>query len=81
MAAQAADDVMSSTRWSPTGMKYFLEEAGFDPASIFVDSWGNRDCVIANFDRWITYVEGQHSLQNEPDFPIAVWALAQKQAA
>lgn len=65
------------SRWTPTGLKYFLEEAGFDPNVTFTDSWGNRDCVIANFDHWVSFSPGMN-LQNESDFPIVVWALTQK---
>lgn len=68
------------SRWTPLGLKYFLEEAGFDSEATITDSWGNRDCVIANFDRWVTYSDGMN-LQNEADFPIVVWALAQKPLA
>jgi SAM-dependent methyltransferase len=68
------------TRWTPTGLKFFLEEAGFDPNATFVNSWGNRECVIANFERWVPFSQGMN-LQDEPDFPIVVWALTQKSAA
>ena len=40
-----------------------------------VDSWGNRQCVVGNFDRWPAY-RRWHSLRNEPDFPVQVWAFA-----
>ena len=32
----------------------------------------------ANFPRWQIYQSWRHSLKNEPDFPIVVWALARK---
>lgn len=67
------------TRWTATGMKYFLEEAGFDPEATITESWGNRDCVVANFDRWVTFSSGMR-LDNEADFPVVVWALARKSA-
>lgn len=66
------------SRWTPVGMRYFLEEAGFDRDATYVDSWGNRACINANYERWADYVEGLHSLENEPDFPIVVWAISQK---
>ena len=40
-----------------------------------VQSWGNRSCVIGNFDRWPAY-RRWHSLRNEPDLPLQVWAFA-----
>jgi SAM-dependent methyltransferase len=66
------------TRWTAEGMKYFLAECGFDEDKIQVGAWGNRDCVVANFQHWAEYEPGKHSLENEPNFPVVVWALAQK---
>ena len=60
------------------GSSYFLAECGFDIEHIRTGSWGNRTCVNANFSRWILYRPWLHSLKNEPLFPVAVWALAQK---
>jgi len=64
------------TRWTPLGLRSLLETGGFD--GVEVDSWGNRECVIANFGRWKNFRPGKHSLENEPDFPVVVWALARK---
>jgi SAM-dependent methyltransferase len=66
------------SRWTETGMKYFLAECGFSLDRIQTGSWGNRSCVRANFSRWWEYRRLFHSLRNEPAFPISVWALAQK---
>jgi hypothetical protein len=66
------------SRWTPTGLGYFLEECGFDPAAALIESWGNRDCVIANFDSYVEYTRGLHSLENDPKFPAVIWALARK---
>ncbi|MBA3033141.1 MAG: class I SAM-dependent methyltransferase [Gammaproteobacteria bacterium] len=64
------------TRWTETGLKYFLNECGFPMETIRTDSWGNRSCVIANFTKWAR--RGWFgSLRNEPQFPVAIWALAQ----
>lgn len=66
------------TRWTETGMKHFLAEAGFPLESIQSGSWGNRACVQANFSRWAR--RGWFgSLKNEPDFPVAVWSLARRE--
>lgn len=63
------------TRWSETGLRHFLAECGFPLERIRTGSWGNRACVRANFRRWVR--RGWFgSLANEPDFPVAVWALA-----
>lgn len=65
------------TRWTETGMKYFLAEAGFPLDEIKTDSWGNRSCVKANFTKWAR--KGWFgSLSNEPDFPVVVWAMAKR---
>jgi SAM-dependent methyltransferase len=66
------------TRWTEQGLKNFLSECGFDQTRIQSNSWGNRACVKANFSKWINYRPHLHSLKNEPDFPVVVWALAQK---
>lgn len=67
------------SRWTELGLKHFLAECGFPLENIVTGSWGNRACVRANFGpRWVIYQRWLHSLRNEPDFPIAVWALARK---
>ena len=67
------------TRWTPQGLSYFLEEAGFSRAKMRVGSWGNRACVKAALVGR-NYCRRLHSLENEPDYPVVVWALAQKGA-
>ena len=66
------------TRWTETGIRYFLAECGFDLERIRTGSWGNRACVRGNLSRWWAYRRLIHSLRNEPDFPVEVWALAEK---
>jgi SAM-dependent methyltransferase len=72
------NDPVDCTRWTETGLKYFLAECGFPLESIRTGSWGNRACIRANFGQWIRYRPFFHSLRNEPDFPYHVWALAGK---
>lgn len=60
-------------RFTPRGLRVLLEQAGLEVQS--VGSWGNRDCVVGNFDRWAAY-RRWHSLRNEPDLPVQVWAFA-----
>ncbi len=69
------------TRWTETGLRHFLAECGFPLADIQTGSWGNRACVKANFGWWARYHRRLHSLRNEPNFPVHVWALARKAAA
>ncbi len=66
------------TRWTETGIKYFLcEAAGFPLDSIQTFSWGNKACVVANFKKWVR--RGWfRSLKNDPNLPVVVWALARK---
>jgi hypothetical protein len=66
------------SRWTPLGMRYFLAECGFPFEKVEAYSWGNRSCVKGNFNHWQIYRRWRHSLANEPDFPVVVWALAQK---
>jgi SAM-dependent methyltransferase len=62
-------------RWSPDGLRALLEECGFE--RVETGSWGNRRCVRANFRKWPKY-RPWHSLRNEPEFPVVVWAFARK---
>jgi SAM-dependent methyltransferase len=65
------------TRWTETGLKHFLVEAGgFEIDKIETGSWGNRACAVANFRLWRRYLPVIHSLKNDEFLPVAVWALA-----
>ena len=65
------------SRWTEQGLSYFLQECGFPAEAIKTDSWGNRACVVANFTKWRR--QGWYrSLKNEPNFPVVVWAFAQR---
>lgn len=70
------------TRWTESGMSNLLEYGGFQKANIRTGSWGNRACVNANFKgsvyRGEPYDPAIHSLENEPDVPLMVWAFAKK---
>jgi SAM-dependent methyltransferase len=66
------------SRWTEEGLSCFLQECGFDAASIITDSWGNRACLKANLTAWRK--RGLGSLANEPEYPLVVWAFAQKSA-
>lgn len=60
-------------RFTPRGLRTLLERAGLTVDS--VASWGNRSVVVGNFDLWPRY-RRWHSLRNEPDLPVQVWAFA-----
>ena len=60
-------------RFTPRGLQVLLENAGLEVDE--VSSWGNRDCVVGNLSRWSAY-RPWHSLRNETDLPVQVWAFA-----
>jgi SAM-dependent methyltransferase len=66
------------TRWTEGGLRNLLIEAGFESDRIHTGAWGNRKCVVGNFTRWANWIPWLHSLENEPDFPLVVWAFAQR---
>ncbi len=68
------DDPIDCSRWTPLGLEYLLKQCGF--LDVETGAWGNRRCVRANFERWARYVPWRHSLRNEPNFPVSVWAFA-----
>lgn len=68
-----------NSRWSARGLKNFLIECGFDEDKIRSDQWGNRDCATADMGkRWGRFDAATCSLENDPEFPVMSWALAQK---
>jgi hypothetical protein len=69
------------SRWTELGLKQLLVEGGFEADQIITGSWGNRACVRANFRRWRRWISWAHSLRNESDFPVVVWAFARKGSA
>jgi hypothetical protein len=60
-------------RFTPRGLRTLLEQVGLEVDEI--GSWGNRECVLGNLSRWSAY-RRWHSLRNEPDIPVQVWAFA-----
>ncbi len=64
-------------RFTPRGLRRLLEQAGLTVDA--VDAWGNRGCIAGNLDRWPSY-RRWHSLRNEPDLPVQVWAFAHNPA-
>jgi SAM-dependent methyltransferase len=60
-------------RFTPRGLRTLLERGGLEVERM--GAWGNRDCVIAELDRW-SAPRWWHSLRNEPELPVQVWAFA-----
>lgn len=66
-------------RWTQDGIRALLERAGF--CDITTGSWGNRRCLVKDMTsglEWTSYKPLLHSLKNEPQFPIVVWAFAHR---
>jgi len=75
-------DPIDCTRWTRTGLQYFLADCGFPLQSITTGSWGNRACIEATFKKeYRLFNRYVHSLDDEPDYPMVVWALARKAEA
>jgi SAM-dependent methyltransferase len=65
-------------RFTPRGLQLLLEHAGLQVDT--VGSWGNRQCVVGNLGGWSSH-RPWHSLRDEPDLPIQVWAFARNTGA
>ncbi len=66
-------------RWTEHGIRQLLETTGFTVLSS--GSWGNLECLFADMNpgqSWTSYDPGRHSLHNDPQFAIVVWAFAEK---
>lgn len=66
------------TRWTDVGMKYFLAEAGFSLERVRTGAWGNKACLKSNLTAW-TKPGPFSSFKNEPNYPVMVWAFAQRE--
>jgi len=67
------------SRWTETGIRHLLGECGFPMDLIRTGSWGNISCVRAELTRFRKYRRlFHHSLRDQPQYPIQVWALAKK---
>jgi SAM-dependent methyltransferase len=62
-------------RFTPRGLRTLVERTGLEVAEL--GSWGNRSVIRGNFDLWPAY-RRWHSLRNEPDLPVQVWAFARR---
>ena len=74
------DVPIDCSRWTEDGLRYFLNECGFEIENINTNSWGNKKCVksdLRNDSTW-TRVGIYKDMSNDKLFPIQVWALAKK---
>jgi len=67
---------LDCSRWTQEGMRYFLEEVGFDPEKITTGGWGNAAAVRANMHRWAR-TGWKRNPPNDPNFPVTIWAIAE----
>lgn len=66
-------------RWTPQGMRFMLEDAGFSDDHIVTGSWGNYECFLRHaIDQTAPAYRPEFSLHNIPHIPNQVWAFAQK---
>lgn len=61
-------------RFTPRGLRRLLEDGGGLEVDT-IGSWGNRDAIAGNLDRWPAYRRWM-SLRNEADLAVQVWAFA-----
>ena len=68
------------TRWTEDGLKYFLNECGFNLDKIQTNSWGNKKCAKSDLrdDETWTRIGFYKDMANDKTFPLQVWALAKK---
>lgn len=67
------------SRWSARGLKNLLVEAGFEENKIISEQWGNMRCARRECGkRFAVYDPEKDTLENDPNFPVVAWALAQK---
>jgi SAM-dependent methyltransferase len=62
-------------RFTPRGLGQILTHCGLEVDA--QGAWGNRQCVVGNFSSWASF-RPWHSLRNESDFPVQVWAFAHR---
>jgi SAM-dependent methyltransferase len=71
------------TRWTETGLRYFLADNGFDLTTITTGAWGNKWAARANLRSRTRFPRRRAfwgPMRHDPVFPVQVWALAQRGA-
>jgi len=68
-------------RWTPQGMGFMLEDAGFPANLITTGGWGNYECFLRHaIDQTAPLMSPQFSIANVPHIPNQVWGFARKPA-
>jgi SAM-dependent methyltransferase len=66
-------------RWTPQGMGFMLEDAGFSPSLITTGGWGNYECFLRHaIEQTAPAMSSQFSISNVPHIPNQVWGFAKK---
>jgi hypothetical protein len=67
-------------RWTPQGMGFLLEDAGFQREHILTQGWGNLECLITHIVDVSNApgYDGSQPLHSTPHLPIVVWGFARK---
>ncbi|MGN6366219.1 methyltransferase domain-containing protein [Asticcacaulis taihuensis] len=67
-------------RWTPQGLGFMLEDAGFAPDEIVVGGWGNYECFLQHaIDQSMAPgYDGRLPLHNIGHIPNMVWGFARK---
>lgn len=69
---------MDCSRWTELGLKHLLAEVGFPLSDTITGSWGNRVCIRKTLRSVPGVIHWWHTVQNEPNYPVVVWALGRK---
>lgn len=67
-------------RWTPQGMAFMLEDAGFQSRDIITGGWGNYQCFLRHAidQSSAPGMRDEFSLENVGHIPQMVWGFAQK---
>lgn len=65
-------------RWTESGIRQLLVDAGFADERIETRSWGNKACARAHIGGPVRDYGWYRELANDPEYPLMVWAFAHK---
>lgn len=67
-------------RWTPQGLGFMFEDAGFKAVDVKTGGWGNYECFLRHAidQSSAPSMDPQFSLHNVPHIPIQVWGFAKK---
>jgi hypothetical protein len=65
-------------RWTESGLRQLLTDAGFSDDAIETHSWGNKACARAHIGGPVRDYGWYRELANDPEYPLMVWAFARR---